>query len=359
MLWIDVKYLRMISSRLDGFKEKKLGKLWNCRCPICNDSQKKRSKKRGYFYEYKNSLMMKCFNCNASMPFGVFLKDFDFNLYDQYILEKFKNNVSTNGHHRESSPEVDVDLFKVKPPVKVTPNITHSLRSVLELPESHPVKKYVISRMIPEEFWGIMFYAPKFFTWASNHTDKFNVPNKDMQDQPRLIIPWISVDGVVFGYTARAFGSESPKYFKVILDDSYPHIYGMDRVNLSEKVYVVEGPLDSMFLPNCVAVGTSALLSFNNSDCDEVYITDRDVRNVEIMKIAMKIIKAGKKICLLPLDLPGSDLNELVQNGVKNLKEIVDCNTMQGLEAELNFATWSKVDTKYKHKHKEKESMYD
>ena len=72
-LFVDLKYLKLICNRLPLFKQKN-EKVFNCRCIICGDSTKKKTKARGYFYEVKNDLLYRCFNCDASMQFGTFLK---------------------------------------------------------------------------------------------------------------------------------------------------------------------------------------------------------------------------------------------------------------------------------------------
>ena len=87
-LFLDQKYLTLISNRLPLFKKKKDG-VYNCRCVICGDSHKKKSKARGYFFNNKNKLMYKCFNCDASMYFSSFLKTVDANLFNDYSLESF------------------------------------------------------------------------------------------------------------------------------------------------------------------------------------------------------------------------------------------------------------------------------
>lgn len=334
MLWVDIQYLKLISSRLERYKEKRITPFHAaCRCPLCGDSKKRVNKVRGNFYEIKGSLIYHCFNCEVHISFPNFLRDFDHSLYDRYILEKYKN-----GSQKEKKVDI-AEKCKIETH-RYIPTITDGLKSISDLREDHPVKQYVLNRRIPEEFFDKIFYAPKFFEWASGNTDRFK---SSKEDHPRLIIPWYSEDGTQFAYSARAFGKEMPKYYKIILDETYPPYFGMDRVEKGKPIYVVEGQLDAMFLPNCVSVGTSAIYNFDMKEHDIVYIPDRDVRNPDIMKVVRKIIKLGKKVCLLPLDLPGKDLNEVVQNGVKNLKEIIDCNTIQGLEAELKFSKWSQV----------------
>jgi hypothetical protein len=231
-------------------------------------------------------------------------------------------------------------MFKIPPSTrKYIPTITDDLKSIAELADDHPAKQYVATRLLPKDMWSKLFYAPKFYKWAAGHTDRFNAPSK--ADHPRMIIPWYSADGVLFAYTARSFGGEEPKYYKIILDETVkPQVFGLNNTNKVE--YVVEGPIDSMFLPNSVAVGNASLHMY---DCDGIYITDRDVRNKEIMREAKLLINMGKKVCMLPNSLLGKDINEMVQNGltVDDIHNIIKRNTYQGLEAQLKFTEWGKI----------------
>ena len=62
MYYIDQKYLLLVSPQLKLFKKKSDG-LYNFRCPYCGDSQKSRTKARGYVFRKKNDLFYKCHNC--------------------------------------------------------------------------------------------------------------------------------------------------------------------------------------------------------------------------------------------------------------------------------------------------------
>jgi hypothetical protein len=147
----------------------------------------------------------------------------------------------------------------------------------------------------------------------------------------------------LFAYSARAFGKEEPKYFSITLNPDIPKFYGEERLNPNKPIIVVEGPIDSMFVPNSIAVGNASLGRFDQGD---IYIPDRDVRNKEVMEIVEGLIDAGKAVCMLPLDLKGKDLNEIWinHNMTKNtLLYIIQHNTYKGPEAKLKFMQWSKV----------------
>ena len=69
-----------------------------------------------------------------------------------------------------------------------------------------------------------------------------------------MLIPFRNEKGEIFAYQGRAFGNEQPKYMTIKLDQDADKIYGLDRVNNNEQIYVVEGPIDSMFLDNCLSL---------------------------------------------------------------------------------------------------------
>ena len=55
MLFIDIKYIDLVSPKLRNFKKKNTY-LWNFSCPICKDSKRSVLKARGFIYKIKNNL---------------------------------------------------------------------------------------------------------------------------------------------------------------------------------------------------------------------------------------------------------------------------------------------------------------
>lgn len=335
MLYIDVKYLRMLSYRLDRFKEKKVGELYNCRCPLCGDSSQKSTKARGYFYVRAGTMLYTCHNCQISMPFGKFLKGFDPNMHKQYMLELFGDKKVKN------EPAVRVDTSKFFD--EKAASVFDELKSINQLDAGHPAREYVQKRLIPEQFWDTLKYAPKYIHWAAKHSEKFHV-EKGTRDHPRLIIPWYNYQGEPTGYSARSFGRPDPKYYTIPLAEE-KGFCGLDRLDLDKRIYVLEGAIDSLFIPNSVAVSTSALWKFNSEGLDAVYIPDKDIRNKEVMKGVSRMVEDGLKVCMLPDDLPGKDINEFIQNGLSSdeIVDIINKNVYQGLAARMHFMKWSKV----------------
>lgn len=334
MLWLDVKYAKEISPRLERFKIKKETPnfLSQCRCPLCGDSQSSQKKARGYFYTDKGELHYKCFNCGFSSSFSFFLKTFDINLYNMYKMEKF---ISPKSPSYEEKVEKVVEILKKQ--------VSVNGQSVINT----EAEQYLLKRKIPRHVWDRFFYVPEFFKWTKTHTDKFEKATD--VDHPRLVMPWRNSIGNVFAYQARSLHNEQPKYYTVVLNKDEPNkIYGLDQIDFTSRIYVVEGPIDSLFLPNCVAVGSSALYKFRDDDLDVVYIPDADYRNKEIVKIIEKMIDENLTVCLLPHDLgctPGKDINDYIMGGMtqKEVLEVIENNTFSGLELKLVFPFWRRA----------------
>ena len=329
MLWIDTKYLKMISPRLEKFviKQETPNFLANCRCPICGDSSHSKKKARGYFYSLKGDLHYKCHNCGAASYFNTFLKGFDINLYKSYAMEKFIQEKETV----TDTKEVDETMFIYRP---VT------LSSVLNT----EAEEYLVNRKIPRDQWSRLYYAKHFFKWASENTDKFDdCTNKD---HPRLIIPWFNESGNMFAYQGRSLHNEEPRYYTVMLNRDEPEkVFGYERIDKDRVVYVLEGAIDSLFIPNSVAVGSSALHKFHHPELNVVYIPDADYRNREVVSLINKLVSSNYSVCLLPHYLPGKDINQCVLNGISidMLLDIIKQNTFSGAELSLKFAMWRRV----------------
>lgn len=327
-------YLKQIGPRLERFKQKETHK-WHCRCPICGDSKKKINKTRGTFYVRGGSLLFGCYNCGASQSFDFFLKNFDHNLFKQYSLDIFKEKMA------KQAKLVADTMPHIPETQKYIPNIFADLPLVSTLDENSQPFLFCVKRHLPLDFE--FYFAEKFIEWSKDNTTKFE--NWKGEDHSRIVIPWRDRRGKIIGYSARALNNlQEQKYFRIFIDESAKErFFGMDRLDESKQIYVLEGEIDSLMIPNAVAVANGKLQSYFNKNA--IYIPDADVRNKHIMKNVNQMIEAGLKVCMMPSDLPGKDLNELVQAGwsASDIIEMVEANTYQGLEAKLHFIKWKNV----------------
>ena len=331
MSYIDTKYLNIISPQLQQFK-KKGDFLWNFRCPYCGDSQKSRTKARGFVFRKKNDLFFKCHNCGVGASLGNLIKEIDSNSYKLYILERYKKGVETH-----SSPQPE---FHFNAPVFRKKGILEGLKSIKNLPDDHPARQIVERRKLPLESLSDLYLCESFYKFT-NTVIKGKFPSLG-GDHPRLIIPFRSEDGEVFAYQGRAFGDEQPKYITIKIDVDRDKIFGLDKVNKSKPILVVEGPLDSLFLDNCIAVAGA---DFSNMEGDLTVIYDNEPRNKEINKQIEKTIDQGKSVCLWPDHMKEKDINDMIIAGYskKEVQEIITNNTFSGVAAKLRFAEWRRI----------------
>ena len=319
---IDSKYIGIISPRLGKFKRVK-SNLYNFRCPICGDSKKNKNKTRGYIYSVKTNTNFKCHNCGASMSFSNFLKHVDAPTHKQYSLEKFKEG------HTGRNFVVEEPDFKFEAP-KFKKSL--SIPKAFENPRSNG---YLTARKLDSSKF---YYAKKFKKFVNTIKPTFD---DTRYDEERIIIP-IYYEKNLIGLQGRSIDPNPVKYITVMFDDNAPKIYGLDDVEKSEAVYVTEGPFDSTFIRNAIAMcGADADVSrwgINNP----VWIYDNEPRNREIVNRIDRTIDKGDSVVIFPSSIDEKDINDMVIAG-HDVQKIVECNTYSGLEAKLKFNTWKKV----------------
>ena len=231
---IDSKFIGLISSKLEKFKRVKAN-LYNFRCPICGDSKKNKSKTRGYIYAVKANTNFKCHNCGASMSLNNFLKQVDPVIQKQYTMEKFKSG------HTGRNFVIDEPEFKFESP---------KFKRKLKLPKAseHPRPAgYLTARKLnPTDF----YYTENFKKFANSLKPTFD---SEKHDEDRIIIP-LYYEKNLIGFQGRSINPSPVKYITVMLDDDAPKIYGLDNIRRDAPVYITEGPFDSTFIRNAIAM---------------------------------------------------------------------------------------------------------
>jgi len=320
---VDSKYIGLVSSRLQKFKRVK-DNLYNFRCPICGDSQTNKNKARGYIYQVKNNTNFKCHNCGASMSFNNLLKEIDVSLHKQYTLEKFKEG------HTGKNFVVEAPKFEFTKPV---------FKKSIDLPKASTnffANEYLIKRKIdPDKF----YYADKFMEWTNTQKRTFDTIKKD---ESRIVIPMYDENKNLIGFQGRALGKSFTKYITVMLNEESPKIYGLEKVDSTKPIYIVEGPFDSTFIQNAIAMCGSDvdIGSFNWSNY--IYVFDNEPRNREIVNRISKTIGRGNKVVIWPNNIIDKDINDMVLSG-HDVMSVVELNTYSTLEAKIKFNNWKKI----------------
>ena len=317
---IDSKYIGLVSSRLIKFKRVK-SDLYNFRCPICGDSKKNKTKTRGYLYTIKADVNYRCHNCGASMTFSNFLKEIDPVVHKQYVFERFKEGTTGRG------TVVEEPVFKFEKPEFKT-SIDLPLASTVEVSRNYLEKR----KLDPTKF----YYAERFVEYVNSHNQSM-----DVKEHPRIIIPLYYQKNLV-GVQGRALDSNSVKYITTIFYDDAPKIYGLDSIRRGAPVFVTEGPFDSTFLLNSIALCGADGDVRKWGVSTPVWVYDNEPRNPEITTRISNTIDRGERVVIWPSNIYEKDINDMVLAG-HDVQSIVESNTYDGLEAHLKFTTWKKI----------------
>jgi len=319
---VDSKYIGVISSRLQKFKKVKAD-LYNFRCPICGDSQKNKSKTRGYLYAVKADMNFRCHNCGASMTLSNFIKTIDPVIHKQYIFERFKNNKTGRGTVVED-PKFNFEAPQFKPK--------------LDLPKASEVKiakQYLENRKLDSTKF---YYTDKFKAWSNSHKKTFDSVT---YDEPRIIIP-LFYKNTLIGFQGRSLGPSKVKYITVMINDDAPKIYGLDTIRKSSPVFVTEGPFDSTLIRNSIAMCGADGDVGKWGGSDPVWVYDNEPRSKEITTRISNTIDRGDKVVIWPNNLKEKDINDMVLAG-HSVQELLESNIYNGLKAKLQFNTWKRI----------------
>ena len=335
----DTNFLLQLSPRLDKFKKVR-DYLWNFRCPHCGDSQRNKNKARGYVFRKKSDLYYKCHNCGIGQSVGNLIKDIDPHLHKEYILHRYKSGETGRGKSRQ--PEFKFEQPKFKPR-----KTTIHLPSIGSLPREHYARRYYESRRIPTIFMDRIFYAEDFKRWAQSvcQVDYSNLT----QGEPRLVIPFFDENNKLIGAQGRALRESKVRYVTVKVHEDAKKIFGLERWKPEEHTYLVEGPIDSLFLPNCLAMAGASLgdLSFLNKEKTTI-ILDNESRSNTIPNLMNMYLRNDWKVVVWKTHWIGDDndtfkdINDLIILGRSpaQILEMINKNTYSGLRGEWEVSNW-------------------
>jgi hypothetical protein len=341
MYHIDVKHMLLSSSRLRNFKQKG-DNLWNCSCPVCGDSASNARKARLYFFRHEGKLFAKCHNCQYSASFTKFLQFLDPSQHKDYTYEKF---LAKNHNSNTLEPLADVTPQNVLETLRVAQEL--SIPSIASLPEGHPARAYIASRKIPEEFWEELYFAQNYRSFLDLDFPKHG--KEDVPDDARIVLPVSNDDNYISYVIGRALNKNAIRYVTIKLLDE-KKIYGLNRFNGDHPFYIVEGPIDSLFLPNCLASADANLIGVAEHMKKQGYsrstlLFDNTPRNKVICQQMQLAIELGFRISILPHSDEGKDLNDLAVGGwtPKQIHDFIDGHSYHGNRALFELMNWRRA----------------
>ena len=264
---------------------------------------------------------------------GNFLKDQAPDLHDQFILEKYRAGTTGKGRHTPNPK------YKSAKPNFVTK--VADLESIADLNKKHAAREYLEKRQIPQEKLSSLYYTERFKTWINSK--KPGTFQSLQNDRGRIIIPLIDKGGNWFGVQGRSLLPNSTmRYITIIFNEDHQKVFGLNNVKEDKPIYIVEGPIDSLFLDNSVAMVGS---DFNPRTCgwsDYIWVYDNEPRNRQIVDRISHSIDRGDKVVVWPQGMTQKDINDMILGG-KDPQKIINDNTYQGIQAKIKLTEWKRV----------------
>ena len=348
MLWLERKYLSMVVSSLDMAKWKGDTTL-NHRCLYCGDSSKNTYKARGYHFAVEQSYIYKCHNCGKSTSSVNFIKDHFPVIHKEYVKEWLKESGRKPKNHASGHKMPSANTFKFIPKTEINTKDIMTVENLKFLMkpcnEVAVARKYLEDRKIPEVHFKDLWYTehPQSLSMLSS-----KYKDRVLGNDPRIILPFFSEDGELIGISGRAINDSPLRYLTMRFRDDLPLIFNLNKVDRTKTIYVTEGPIDSLFLPNSIAVAGSDFKKIDESIKDKaVLIFDNEPRNKEILKKIDEVIDLGYSVCVWNDRRVDAykDINEMILNGLteEEVKSIIDECTVTGLSAKLKLQEYKKI----------------
>jgi len=336
-LYIDKKFVSLVSTKLERYAQKSEF-LWNFRCPLCGDSHKNKFKTRGYIYRRKSDLFYTCHNCGTSISFGNFLKTVDHSLFREYQLERYKCESGGNVAKPDFSLAMEKPVFKPK-----TINLNNYLPSIESLSHYHTAKSYLKDRCIPKEKLNDIYYADDFEDFVKRIYPEYE---KKLWAEPRIVIPFYDENNILLGFQGRAVLKSEIKYITIKLSEDNKKVFGLNTVDKTKRIYVVEGPFDSLFLDNSIAMMDASLHTAISvvGPHDYVFVYDNEPRNKDVCRHMQRTIDLRQNLCIWPNHIKDKDINDMMKTfSTSYIQGIIDTNTFKDHRAMLEFQIWKKV----------------
>ena len=335
--YIDKKYINMVSTLLPKFKWKK-DNLANCRCPICGDSDKSKSKARGYFYKKGNDFFFKCHNCGAGHNLYNMLERISPALCKEYSVERYISGENGKSNYVKPTEKVAYPFVQ-----NIKFNSILNYTSSDKLNDDHPCSVFIRERKLPKNRCYDIGYSENFGVFAKQFNDLYT-----LKEEPRIIILIRNKEGDIVGAQGRILPDSkdkgAPKYITLRKNEDEKMIFGIDNIDYSKEVYVVEGPIDSMFLPNCIAcLGSSSFMEVAKMFKNACFILDNEPRNRDTTGIQKDLIDMGYTVCVWPRSIKEKDINDMILSfSFKETLKIIKDNTFVGLRAKITFNAWKR-----------------
>lgn len=220
-------------------------------CPVCGDMRFPNKRKA---WIYKDTWKYICFKCPCSMPFASYLKQTEPETYSKLIYSAFGAMPS----QRKRKDEVKDDRPALPPD---SPFVDGEL---IPITANHPLARAGLDvcksrRIRPEVFekWYVCLEGNQFLHRDANGKLIINPETgKPVGNEyrNRIIMPFYHFGGKWTQFDARAIDKNNPMRY-LNLKNVRREAYNIDFIRFDQPFYILEGTIDSTFIPNAIGIG--------------------------------------------------------------------------------------------------------
>lgn len=308
-------------------------KIYQGSCPICREGNSWIKKRRCYYIVEKNAIC--CHNCGwYSNPYQWIVKvtgksfkeiknDLE-NVNEEIFFNKLTDNKPVKNKNTEILPTDAINLF------------------------DHEQIQYFKNNPVIRK--SIEVITERRLDRAINRPNSLYISLVDKVHDNRLIIPFYDNKKIIF-YQSRSIDSEDSRSKYLSKVGSEKSLYGIDNVKDSlEYIFILEGPIDAMFVQNGVAVAginESNSKNFTETQISQfkkyplhkrIWVLDNQHCDGASKTKTKKLIDSGETVFIWPDHLSGyKDINEFcMDKGINafDVDTIID-NSFSGLKGKL------------------------
>lgn len=306
---------------------------YNFECPICNEGKSSGKKRRGYYDIDKGYVY--CHNCNRGWDPIKWIQDVCQMSYKEVLAEAKDFGYTVNDYISARSTKAKKVDFGTLPDDSI---------NLLERTQVN----YYSNELVVQACLNAI--QQRRLNKAVNRPKSFWVSLKDKVHKNRLVIPFYDDDNQIRFYQTRAIMPEDlkddrPKYLSKLNADK--RIYGMNNIDPDlEHIFIFEGPIDSMFTKNGIAICGTNLTEIQEqllrkySLYQHIWVLDNQFMDKAGREKTLDLIEQGARVFIWPKELMQfKDLNDVCikyQLDQISNKFIVD-NSFAGLEAKTKL----------------------
>ncbi|MCL2311440.1 MAG: hypothetical protein FWC41_02955 [Firmicutes bacterium] len=254
-------------------------------CPICMDSHKTPSKKRGNLY--LDSLYYKCYNCGKYCSILSFFKEFNvsISLQERTIINELMKEKSFSFRNNTD------DIEGIKDFLIITKDDLIKKLRLINVVNNSISRDYIQYRKIPKKWWDSIYY---------NYGHYYILNILKFEDVEYVISYIQRTTNENFRYLQRTYkdvldlfdNSELLEHKHFEQFNNFSGYFNLYNVDLNRIVYVCESAFDAMFLGNAIALnGVNKRVPF---ECENYhFILDNDEIGLKKMR---KLLKEESKV---------------------------------------------------------------